>query len=80
MDTSLEALIEILEDVKEGVDYAACTTLIDDHVLDSFDILSIISALNDEYDISIPAAEIVPDNFNSAEALLAMVERLIDED
>ncbi len=80
MDTTLEELIEILQDVKEDVDYETCTTLIDDHVLDSFDILSIISALNDEYDISIPAAEIVPENFNSAQSLLAMVERLIDED
>ena len=80
MDTTLDAMIELLEDVKEDVDYASCTTLIDDHVLDSFDILSIISALNDAYDISIPAAEIVPENFNSAASLLAMVERLIDED
>ena len=80
MDTTLDALIELLEDVKEDVDYATCTTLIDDHVLDSFDILSIISALNDAYDISIPAAEIVPENFNSAASLLAMVERLLDED
>lgn len=80
MDTTLEGLIEILQDVKEDVDYETCTTLIDDHVLDSFDILSIISALNDEYDISIPAAEIVPENFNSAQSLLAMVEHLIDEE
>ena len=80
MDTTLDAMIELLEDVKEDVDYASCTTLIDDHVLDSFDILSIISTLNDAYDISIPAAEIVPENFNSAASLLAMVERLIDED
>ena len=80
MDTNLEELIELLEDVKEDVDYASCTTLIDDHVLDSFDILSIISTLNDAYDISIPAAEIVPENFNSAAALLAMVERLLDEE
>lgn len=79
MDTTLEALIGLLEDVKEDVDYEGCTTLIDDHVLDSFDILSIISTLNDAYDISIPAAEIVPENFNSAAALLSLVERLIDE-
>ncbi len=79
MDITLEALIELLEDVKEDVDYESCTALIDDHVLDSFDILSIISTLNDAYDISIPAAEIVPENFNSAATLLAMVERLIDE-
>ena len=80
MDTTLEGLIELLQDVKEDVDYETYTTLIDDHVLDSFDILSIISTLNDAYDISIPAAEIVPENFNSAASLLAMVERLIDED
>ena len=80
MDTTLDAMIELLEVVKGDVDYASCTTLIDDHVLDSFDILSIISTLNDAYDISIPAAEIVPENFNSAASLLAMVERLIDED
>ena len=43
------------------------------------DILQIISALNEAYDISIPASEIVPANFNSAEALLAMVERLSEE-
>lgn len=79
MDITLEALIELLEDVKEDVDYESCTALIDDHVLDSFDILSIISTLNDAYGISIPAAEIVPENFNSAATLLAMVERLIDE-
>ena len=78
MDTSLEELIEILQDVKEDVDYETCTTLIDDHVLDSFDILSIISALNDEYDISIPAAEIVPENFNSAEAIWDFIQSLKD--
>ena len=79
MDTTLEGLIELLQDVKEDVDYETCTTLIDDHVLDSFDILSIISTLNDAYDISIPAAEIVPENFNSAQALHELVTRLADE-
>ena len=80
MDMTLEEFIELLQDIKEDVDFENCTTLIDDHVLDSFDILSIISTLNDEFDISIPAAEIVPENFNSAAALYAMVERLLDEE
>ena len=61
MDMTLEEFIELLQDIKEDVDFENCTTLIDDHVLDSFDILSIISTLNDEFDISVPAAEIVPD-------------------
>ena len=80
MDMTLEEFIELLQDIKEDVDFENCTTLIDDHVLDSFDILSTTSALNEEFDISIPAAEIVPENFNSAAALYAMVERLLDEE
>ena len=75
----MDELLELLEDIKEDVDFENCKTLIDDHILDSFDILQIISTLNDNYDISIPASEIVPANFNSAKALLAMVERLQEE-
>ncbi len=75
----MEELLELLEDIKEDVDFEKEEKLIDDHILDSFDILQIISTLNDHYDISIPASEIVPENFNSAKALLAMVERLQDE-
>ena len=75
----MEELIEVLEDIKDDVDYETCTTLIDDHIYDSFDILQLISALNDTFDISIPASEIVPENFNSAKALWAMVQRLQEE-
>ncbi|MDD5940009.1 MAG: acyl carrier protein [Lachnospiraceae bacterium] len=75
----MDELIDILKDIKDDVDFEHCTTLIDDGILDSFDILQIISALNDEYDISIPASEIVPKNFNSAASLYAMVQRLQNE-
>ena len=75
----MDELLELLEDIKEDVDFEHCDTLIDDHIIDSFDILQIISTLNDHYDISIPASEIVPENFNSAKALYAMVERLMEE-
>ena len=75
----MERLLEILSEIKEDVDFASCTTLVDDGILDSFDILQIIAALNDEYDISIPASEIMPQNFNSAEALYQMVERLQED-
>ena len=75
----MEELLELLEDIKEDVDFENCDTLIDDHILDSFDILQIISTLNDHYDISIPASEIVPENFNSAKSLLSMVERLQED-
>lgn len=79
-DATLDHMIELLEDVKGNVDYENCTTLVDDRVLDSFDILSIISSINDEFDVSVPAKDIVPDNFNSAQAMLDMVKRLVDEE
>ena len=72
----MDKLIEILEEIKPGVDYETCVTLIDDGLLDSFAILSIVSELQDEFDISITPAEIVPENFNSAAALWEMVCRL----
>ena len=78
-ECKMDELLELLEDIKEDVDFEHCDTLIDDHIIDSFDILQIISTLNDHYDISIPASEIVPENFNSAKALYAMVERLMEE-
>ena len=49
----MDKLIEILEDIKPGVDYETCDTLIDDGLLDSFAILSIVSELQDEFDIAI---------------------------
>ena len=75
----MEQLLEILSEIKEDVDFTTCTTLIDDGILDSFDILQIISVLNEAYDISIPASEIMPQNFNSAESLYKMVERLQED-
>ncbi|MCR4989593.1 MAG: acyl carrier protein [Lachnospiraceae bacterium] len=75
----MEELIELLSEVKEDVDFENETSLVDDGILDSFDILQIISALNDEYDISIPASEIIPKNFNSAASLYNMVMRLRED-
>ena len=75
----MEKLIEILEDSQPEADYENCTTLIDDGILESFAILSIVGELEDEFDISITPAEIIPENFNSAAALWAMVQRLQNE-
>ena len=79
-DLTLDHMIELLEDVKGNVDYENCTKLVDDRVLDSFDILSIISSINDEFDVSIPAKDILPKNFNSAQDILSLVKRLQEED
>ncbi len=75
----MNELIEILEDIQPGVDYENCTTLIDDGLLDSLSIIAIVSEIEDNFDVVIPAVEIVPDNFNSAAALWSLIERLQDE-
>ena len=74
-----DTILEILADIIDEDDLDTCTTLIDDGVLSSLDIIQLIGALNDEFDISIPATEIVPQNFNSVDAMAAMVARLSDE-
>lgn len=74
----MDRVIELLTEIKEDIDYEVETSLIDDELLDSFDILQIISALDDEFDVSIPASMIIPENFNSAEALWKMVQELMD--
>ena len=69
-------LLEILNEIQPDADYETCTTLIDDEVLDSFAILSIVGELEEAFDIEITPVDIVPENFNSAQALWAMVQRL----
>ena len=75
----MEELMEILSDIRPDVDFENCITLIDDKILDSFDIISIITELNSQMDVAVPADQIIPENFNSAKALWAMVEKLQDE-
>ena len=75
----MEKLIEILEDIQPGVDYETCTDLIDGHHLDSLSILSLVAEIEEEFDITVPTVEIIPENFNSAQALYALVERLMEE-
>ncbi|MCC2254146.1 phosphopantetheine-binding protein [Ruminococcus sp. CLA-AA-H200] len=72
----MEKLLEILEDIQPDADYENCTTLIDDGILDSFAILSIVSEIEDEFGVSVTPAEIIPDNFNSAQAMWEMIQRL----
>jgi len=72
----MDKLLEILEDIQPDADYQTCNTLIDDGILDSFAILSIVAELEETFGVSVSPADIVPENFNSAKALWAMVQRL----
>ena len=75
----MDKLLEILNSIRSDVDYENETALVDDGILDSFDIVSVVGELCDAYDITITAEDIEPENFNSAAAMLALVERLQDE-
>ena len=75
----MDELLEILQDMHPEVDFDACDTLVDDKVLDSFDIVTLISEIYDTFGVAVPAEEIVPVNFNSATALYALIQRLEDE-
>ena len=76
----MEQILEILSGLHPEVDFDTCTTLIDDKIIDSFDIVTLISDLSEEFDINIPVEEIVPENFNSAKAIHALIERLLEDE
>lgn len=75
----MNELLEILNEIDDTIDYETETGLIDDHLLDSFAIISLVSELEDAFDISIDAAEMTPENFNSAANLWKMLERLQED-
>ena len=76
----MEELMEILQDLRPDVDFESEKSLVSGGVLDSFDIISLVSTLNDEFDITIRPANLAPENFDSAEAIMELIENLQEED
>ena len=72
----MDEFIKMLKKVKPNVDFENEEALVDDGLLESLDIISIISEIADQSGVHIPSDEIIPDNFNSAEALYELVEDL----
>ena len=72
----MEKLIEILMEIDDSIDYENEKALTDDRLLDSFGVITLVSELEDAFDIDIEASEMTPDNFNSAESIYNMVKRL----
>jgi len=75
----MDILLDILQELHPEVDYMAHTALIDDKVIDSFDIITLVAEIDDRMGIAIPAEELIPENFNSYATLKALVEKLEDE-
>lgn len=74
----MQDFLELLGGIRPDVDFENTTNLVTGGILKSFDIIQIVGMIDDEYDVKVPVAELKPENFDSAKALLEMIERLDD--
>ena len=75
----LKELKELLEGIRPDIDFDRETSLIDDGILDSIDIISIVTEINDTFDVDINVQYLLPENFNSMEAIYQLICKLQDE-
>ena len=76
----MDILLEILQELHDDVYYTTHEKLIDEKVIDSFDIITLIAEIYDRMDVAIPAEELIPENFNSYASISALIKRLEDEE
>ena len=76
----MEKLLELLKGIRPDIDFENETSLIDDGYLDSFDVVSIISEIDDVFGVQIRINELDPENFNSAESIWKLVQELKGKD
>lgn len=76
----MDALMEILTGLRPDIDFDTEAQLVDGGVLDSFDIISLVGEINDAFDVEITVEHLQPENFNSAKAIMALIERLQGEE
>ena len=76
----MEELFTILSDLHPEVDFTTEKGLVTGGILDSFDIVSLISEINEEFDVTIGAAELTPENFDSAETIYALIRAKLDDE
>lgn len=75
----MDKILEILKSIRDDVDFETAENLVDDGIIDSFDVVAIVGELCDAFDITITVDDMEPENFNSAKAINELVERLLDE-
>lgn len=74
-----EAVLDILRELHEDIDFEAEEKMVDDKILDSFDLVTLVTELSEEFTIDITAKDFVAENFNSVDSLTDMIARLMDE-
>ena len=75
LDIMREKILEILSGIRSDIDFENSTKLIDDGLLESLDIVSIVGEFNDEFDIEISVEDLLPENFNSVDAMVELITR-----
>lgn len=70
----MEQLLEILGEICPGVDFETETALIDDGILESLDIVTIVAEIMDRFDVELNVDDLLPENFNSAQAMMALID------
>ncbi len=75
----MEELLKILKEMHPEVDFSMEDDLIGNGILDSLDIVTLITEINGTFDVSIPAEEVIPENFDSAASIWALIQRLDEE-
>ena len=76
----MEQLLAVLKELHPEVDFDTAADLVTNGVLTSLDVIALIAEINAAFDVEVPAEEIIPENFSSAQTIWAMVQRLLDED
>ena len=72
----MDKLMNILGEINPDIDFETEDALIDGGMLDSFDIVTLVAEIDDAFGIEIPAEALIPENFNSAKAIFALIQQL----
>ncbi|MBE5834578.1 MAG: acyl carrier protein [Butyrivibrio sp.] len=75
-----EKLLEILNDLHEDIDFETEKDLVARKILDSFDVVTLVNEICDEFDIEITADEMMPENFKDLDSMLSLIQSKVDED
>lgn len=76
----MERIIEIIKEINPAANIDERTKLLDEHILDSLSMISLVSEIEDEFDVEISARDIVPENFATVEDIYSLIERIENED
>ena len=74
-----EGILNILQELHEDINFEAEEKMVDDKILDSFDLVTLVTELGEEFEVDITAKDFVAENFNSVDALSQMIARLMEE-